>query len=143
MTREDVTNLLGVLQETYGKTFANPSGTVDAWLITLASYDARSIFKAARLYMESKTIKNFPSPADLIALITRAELVYPDEVPEPPKRFLESTRAIVTKLDGKIVDEYLDSLSEWIGLGSDQNDDALEEFYRKHPEARGILPYET
>ena len=101
MTREDVTNLLGVLQETYGKTFANPSGTVDAWLITLASYDARSIFKAARLYMESKTIKNFPSPADLIALITRAELVYPDE---------KTSRSIRSFLY-PVFDEYLSSVS--------------------------------
>ena len=142
MTREEVIQMLGVLQDAYGKKFADPKGTVDAWLITLASYDAKSIFKAARLYMETKTIKNFPSPADLIDLIVRAEIAYPDEVIEPPKS-LEDVRAKVTKLDSIVIDEYIDSFSEWIGLGSEPNDKALEEFYRKHPEARGILPYET
>lgn len=142
MTREDIIQMLGILQDVYGKTFADPNRTVDGWLITLAPYEAKSIYKAARLYMETKTIKNFPSPADLISLIARAEIVYPDQPNEPPRQ-LEAGRAIVTKLDSSTVDDYLEAFGEWIGLGSDQNDDALEEFYRKHPEARGILPYET
>lgn len=142
MIKEDIIKLLGVLQDTYGKKFVDPKGTVDSWYITLAPYEAKSIFKAARLYMETKTIKNFPSPADLIDLIVRAEIVYPDQVIEPPKQ-IEAQRAVVTKLDSTVLDEYLDSFSEWIGFGSEQNDAALKEFYEKHPEARGVLPYET
>ena len=142
MIKEDIIKLLGVLQDTYGKKFVDPKGTVDSWYITLAPYEAKSIFKAARLYMETKTIKNFPSPAYLIDLIVRAEIVYPDQVIEPPKQ-IEAQRAVVTKLDSTVLDEYLDSFSEWIGLGCDQNDEALKDFYERHPEARGILPYET
>ena len=49
----------------------------------------------------------------------------------------------MTKLDSEVVDEYLDRFTEWIGLGEEQDEEALREFYENHPEMRGILPYET
>lgn len=142
MIKEEVIQLLGILQNTYGKKFVDPMGTVEAWFASLAPYETKSIFKATRLYIETKTIKNFPNPADIIELITRAEIVYPDEETIPPNR-LEAQRAVVTKLDSEVVDEYLDRFSEWIGLGEEQDEEALREFYKNHPEMRGILPYET
>ena len=142
MTREEVIQLLGILQNTYGKKFADPNGTVDSWFATLATYEAKSIFKATRLYMETKTIKNFPNPADIISLITRAELVYPDEEIEPSRQ-LEAQKARVTPIEPEVVDEYLDAFCEMVGFGCDPDDEHMKKLIEDHPELKGILPYET
>ena len=83
MTKEEIIKLLGVLQDTYGKRFSDPAGTVEAWSLVLGAYDSKQIYKAARFYMETKTIKNFPSPADLIDLIHQdADTVRKEHFPD-------------------------------------------------------------
>ena len=53
MTKEEIIKLLGVLQDTYGKRFSDPAGTVEAWSLVLGAYDSKQIYKAARFYMET------------------------------------------------------------------------------------------
>ncbi len=79
MTREEIIKLLAILSDNYNIKITNPAGKATAWEITLGPYSAESIFKAARLHME--TNKYFPSPADLIEKITRSEVVYGDNSP--------------------------------------------------------------
>ena len=42
--------------------------------------------------------------------------------------------------------EWIDAFCEWIGFGTEPNDEALENYYKENPEMRakmsGILPYE-
>ena len=145
MTKAEVIKLLGVLQDTYGKRFSDPAGTVEAWSLVLGAYDSKQIYKATRFYMETKTIKNFPSPADLIDLITRAEMAYPDEPVEATKQ-IEPQRAKVTPISEEVWMRYTDALVKWVTYDDDED---LNRLVDEHPEIldkiniSGELPYET
>lgn len=147
MTKEEIIKLLGVLQDTYGKRFPDPAGTVEAWSLVLGAYDAEDIFKAARFYMETKTIKNFPSPADLIDLIPKANIAYSYREGEngPPR--LEAQRAKVTPISEEVWMRYTDALIQFVTF---DNDEDLNRLVEEHPEIKdhiniisGGLPYET
>lgn len=145
MTKAEIIKLLGVLQDTYGKRFSDPAGTVEAWSLVLGAYDSKQIYKAARFYMETKTIKNFPSPADLIDLITRAEMAYPDE-PVGGSKQIEAHRAVVTPISDEVWMRYANALTQWIAYDDDTE---LNQLTDEHPELMdhinisGGLPYET
>ena len=74
MTREQIIRLLKVLSDNYNIKIADPKGKVTAWEMELGNYSAESIYKAARLHMQ--TSQYFPSPADLINKMVRAQLLY-------------------------------------------------------------------
>ena len=107
MTREQIIRLLKVLSDNYNIKIADPKGKVTAWEMQLGNYSAESIYKAARLHMQ--TSQYFPSPADLINKIVRAQLVYSD----PPLQSIEDHSISNDKTN----DLYLDAFCRWLGFG--------------------------
>lgn len=122
MTREEIIKLLKVISDNYNVKIADPKGKATAWEMQLGDYSAESVYKAARLHMA--TSKYFPSPAELINNIVRAELIYSG----PPLKAIEDHSK-----NSKQVDEYLDAFCNWIGLGSDPDDNI---------DLSSFLPYE-
>lgn len=112
MTREEIIRLLKVISDNYNVKIADPKGKASAWEMQLGDYSAESVYKAARLHMS--TSKYFPSPADLINNIVRAELIYSG----PPLKAIEDHST-----NNEAIDKYLDAFCEWIGFGCEPNDD--------------------
>lgn len=128
MTRNEIVKLLEILASAYPNTkIKDARATVSAWELTLGSFSAESVYKAARLHMD--TVKFFPTPADIKDKIVRAELVYHG----PDVKALENHAVKVTPISDEATDAYLDAFCQWIGFGSDPDDSVdLESF----------LPYE-
>lgn len=122
MTREEIIRLLKVISDNYNVRVLDPSGKASAWEMELCSYSAESVYKAARLHMA--TSKYFPSPADLINNIVRAELIYSG----PPLNAIEANST-----NSEAIDKYLDAFCEWIGFGCEPNDNVI---------LPNFLPYE-
>ena len=123
MTREQIIRLLKVLSDNYNIKIADPKGKVTAWEMQLGNYSAESIYKAARLHMQ--TSQYFPSPADLINKMVRAQLLYSDPL-------LHAIEKHSTAKD-EAIDLYLDAFCRWIGLGCGPEDDT---------QLTNFLPYE-
>ena len=125
MTRDEISRLLETLFAAYPNTkMKDPAKTLDVWEMDLAEYNAEDIYKAARLYIaEGNTF--FPVPGALTKIIPKAQLIYN----APPK-----VTVIPSSLPDSKTTEYIESFCEWIGFGSEPNDEALDEYYEKHPE---------
>lgn len=143
MNREEIANLLKILSKNYQKRIS-PSDAktlVDSWELTLGTFTAEAVYKAARLHMETSVY--FPNPADIRKNIVRATVAYAEE-PKSPAR-LTSIAGAEPIEDEKVV-EWLDAFCEWIGFGCEPNDDALYDYYQKNPDMKkkmeGVLPYE-
>ena len=89
--------------------------------MTLGEFSAESVYKAARLHLE--TNRYFPSPSDIRDNIVRAEIVYSTPIPNA----LEA-RTVPNEA------ENLELFCKWIGFGYDE-DDSIEL-------PKGFLPYE-
>ena len=111
MTREEIIRLLKVISDNYNVKIADPKGKASAWEMQLSDYSAESVYKAARLHMS--TSKYFPSPADLINNIVRAEIIYSG----PPVNAIESHSN-----NSEAMNKYLDDFCKWIGFGCEPND---------------------
>lgn len=75
MTRKEIADLLEIVIAQYPNTKVNdPAAMVNAWEMVLGDYSAESVYKAARLHME--TCKFFPTIADIREKIVRAEMIY-------------------------------------------------------------------
>lgn len=122
MTREDIIRLLKVISDNYNVKIADPKGKASAWEMQLGDYSAESVYKAARLHMS--TSKYFPSPADLINNIVRAELIYSG----PPLNAIEASST-----NSEAIDKYLDAFCKWIGFGCESDDNVI---------LTNFLPYE-
>jgi len=114
MTREEIIRLLKVISDNYNVKIADPKGKASAWEMQLGDYSAESVYKAARLHMA--TSQYFPSPADLINKIVRAELVYSGT----PINGIEAHSS-----RNKEEDEYLDAFCKWIGFGCEPDDNIV------------------
>lgn len=115
MSREEVIKLLGILYSAYPyiKDKVNdPQVMASAWEMCLGGYSAESVYKAARLHME--TNRFFPTPADILSNIVRAELVYRDS--EIDGKRLEAKCEPSTAIS-ETEEQYLDDFCKWIGLG--------------------------
>lgn len=110
MTREEVTKLLEILTTAYPNTkIKNASQMADVWEMEFSSYNAESVFKAARLCIEKSEF--FPTPAKILNEMTRAELVYNESIIETVK--LEAPK----EARKTITDEQLEDLCKFVGLG--------------------------
>lgn len=127
MNRKETLNLLSILMANYpnavGK-IKDASKTADAWEMAFGTVETEKVYKAARLHME--TSKFFPTPADILEKITRADLLYsvkPVEAIEAP--------AIQKEKESY----YLEELCKFVGLGCepDINADLTQD---------NFLPYE-
>ena len=112
MTRKEIADLLEIMvnQYPYIKDKIEDAGAmVSAWELILGDCPAESVYKAARLHMESS--KFFPTIADIREKMARAELMYQST------RMLEGSGV---KRIGKRVDysdEQLEDLCRFVGLG--------------------------
>lgn len=115
MSREEVIKLLGILYSAYPyiKDKVNdPQVMASAWEMCLGDFSAESVYKAARLHMN--TNKYFPTPADIRSNIVRAEIVYRDS--EIDGKRLEAKCEPSTAIS-ETEEQYLDDFCKWIGLG--------------------------
>lgn len=75
MNKKDIAKLLAILRANYPYTkIDNPEAMMCAWDMCLSEYSSVSVFNAVKLHM--KTSKFFPTPADIIEKIPRADLIY-------------------------------------------------------------------
>lgn len=117
MTRDEIVNLLEIVISAYPNAKINDAGAmVTAWEMCLGDFSAESVYKAARLHMN--TNRFFPTPADIRSNIVRAELVYRDS--EIDQKRLEAkpepSTAIAVK-EEEWTDERLEDLCRFVGLG--------------------------
>ena len=106
------------------KNITNPKALVTAWEMTLGGFSAESVYKAARLHME--TNRYFPSPSDIRDNIVKAQIVYQPTIPNA----LESKAN-----NSEETENNLELFCRWIGFGCEP-DDSVEL-------PKGFLPYEV
>ena len=119
MSEKECMQILAIVRSVYPNTkgLDNPNAVVKGWMLELGGYNASAVLKAARLHMA--TSKFFPTPADIIEKMVRAQLVYvSSEIDQ------DSLQAGNTKLledsDNKTqvaTVEYLENLCKFVGLG--------------------------
>ena len=123
MTRDEITKLLEIITATYPHAvnkIKDPSAMATAWELALGEYEAKAVYKAARLHLA--TNKYFPSPADIQEKLARASLIYSSSAPA-----LRAPKKPAFKLpDGMTEDAYLNSIIqleiEMYGPGEDPTD---------------------
>lgn len=110
MTRNEIMDLLEILcnQYPYVK-IDNAQAMADGWEMCLGGFSAESVYKAARLHMN--TCKFFPTVSDINDKIVRAELVYRESDIEINKLEDGSGK------EREDLDEKLEDFCKWIGLG--------------------------
>lgn len=125
MERKEIVELLKIVSAAYPHTkIADPKAMVTAWEMLLGDFSAESVYKAARLHME--TNKFFPSPSDIRDNIVKAQIVYRPTI----------ANAIESKANNsEEIENNLELFCKWIGLGYEP-DDTVEL-------PKGFLPYET
>lgn len=75
MSNKDIARVLAILRANYPYAkFDDPEATIKAWEMCLGEYSSESVFNAVKLHM--KTSKFFPTPADIIEKMQRADLIY-------------------------------------------------------------------
>lgn len=125
MERKEIIELLKVISSAYPHAkIPDPTAMVTAWELLLGDFSAESVYKAARLHME--TNKFFPSPSDIRDNIVKAEIVYKPTIPNA----LESKAN-----NSEETENNLDLFCRWIGFGCEP-DDSVEL-------PKGFLPYEV
>lgn len=122
MTRDEITKLLETLVSAYPSTKIKDAKVMtDTWEMVLGDFSAESVYKAARLHMD--TSKFFPTPAEIKDSIVRAQLVYKE--PE-----LIGIEAHTNEAEEK----YLDAFCKWIGFGYEPDDSVIL--------PNGFMPFE-
>lgn len=136
MNREDTIKILSMVRANYPLVkIQDPAATVTAWQMVLGEYSTDSILKAVKYHMN--TSKYFPTPADIVSNITRAELLYTEQ---PVKAIEAPKRAKVTEIpDGVSVEDFLDHIcQDMIDLENECWPEATQD-----ETIGGCLPYET
>lgn len=85
----------------------------EAYSIALAEYDVQTVRKAAERCIAS--LKFYPTTKELLDAVSFVRLTTPAEV-------TPITRA--EPIDDEKLEAYLDAFCEWIGFGSEPNDNA-------------------
>lgn len=119
MSREEVIKLLGILYSAYPyiKDKVNdPEAMVNTWEMCLGDFSAESVYKAARLHMN--TNRFFPTPADIRSNIVRAEMVYRDsEIDQKRLEAKPEPSTAISVRQEEWTDEKLEDLCRFVGLG--------------------------
>lgn len=114
MTRKEIAKLLEVILAAYPNAKIKDAGaTVSTWEMILGDFSAESVYKAARLHME--TCKFFPTPADIRDKMVRADLMY-SESPLETAKLQGASVKMIGEAKGWSDDKF-DSFCRWIGLG--------------------------
>ena len=124
MTREEIIKLLEIVSAAYPyamNKIGDPAALVTAWEMGLGMFSAESVYKAARLHIESSQF--FPTVADIREKMVRASIAYD----MPPVNSLEAHAP-------PKYDKELDDFCRWVGFGCEP-DDSVEL-------PKGFLPYE-
>ena len=137
MTREDVIKILSLIRANYPLVkISDPASMVSAWEMNLGEYDTNLVVKAAKLHM--KTSKFFPTPADLINVMARAELVYNDSEGNLPQIEAPKRAKVTVIPDGVSVEDFLDHIcQDMIDLENECWPEATQS-----DDLGGCLPYE-
>lgn len=118
MTREETIKILAIVRANYPNVkISDASATVSAWEMALGGYTAEAVMRSVRLHMT--TSKFFPTPADILDKMVRAEIAYNG----PDLKAIPAQKALVTPIPEDDVDAYLEAFCEWIGFGCEPNDD--------------------
>lgn len=119
MSREEVIKLLGILYSAYPyiKDKVNdPEAMVNTWEMCLGDFSAESVYKAARLHMN--TNRFFPTPADIRSNIVRAEMVYRDsEIDQKRLEAKPEPSTAISVRQEEWTDEKLEDLCRFVGFG--------------------------
>lgn len=128
MTITEAIQLVNILHSAYPQdrkaTKAELAQRAESYHVALADYDFETVKTAAQHIIASS--KWLPTMAELIQEVKRVELV------NIPASVSPITRA--EPVDDAKVEAYLDAFCEWIGFGTEPNDDV------ELP--KGVLPYE-
>ena len=92
MKREEIRDLLKMLMEFYPyykSKVSDAKAMLDLWELFLGEYDAKDVYMAARLHMETNTF--FPAVADIKDKMHRAKIIY-DDVPTAPDRLIDASK---------------------------------------------------
>lgn len=119
MSENECMQILAIVRSVYPNTkgLDNPKAVVKGWMLELGGYNASAVLKAARLHMA--TSKFFPTPADIIEKMVRAQLVYSsseigqDSLQADNTKLLEDPENKTEVWD----DERLENLCKFVGLG--------------------------
>ena len=117
MTRDEIVSLLEIVISAYPNAKINDAGAmVSAWEMCLGDFSAESVYKAARLHMN--TNRFFPTPADIRSNIVRAEMVYRDsEIDQKRLEAKPEPSTAISVRQEEWTDEKLDDLCRFVGLG--------------------------
>ena len=110
---------------------ADPSATATTWERVLKDYPADAITKAAQLHMDTSQWTRLPTPAELIKLIPRADLIARSErmALEAPKKKAKVSE--ITKKEDEFLDKFIEAQIEW-----------EKEMWGDDDPTAGFLPYE-
>lgn len=120
MTRDEITKLLEFVCAAYPNAKINdPAGTASVWEMAFGEYPAESVYRAARLYMDSSAF--FPTIADIKKFIPRAEIIISSENKKLMPN-VEQVKKIESKASGNDFpeygsDEWLEDLCKFVGFG--------------------------
>ncbi len=131
MNRQETLQLLAVLSAYYNIKVQDPSATATTWERVLKDYPADAITKAAQLHMDTSQWTRLPTPAELIKLIPRADLIARSErmALEAPKKKAKVSE--ITKKEDKFLDKFIEAQIEW-----------EKEMWGDDDPTAGFLPYE-
>lgn len=115
MNRKEIIDLLELTISVYPNAkIKDANKMVVVWEMELGEYPAEKIYKAVRYHMAVN--KFFPTPADILSSLVRAEICYSQPIKCP--YMIGSGGSGLVKVEN--VDDYLDSFCEWIGFGEDE-----------------------
>ena len=117
MTRDEIVSLLEIVITAYPNAKVKDAGAmVSAWEMCLGDFSAESVYKAARLHMN--TNRFFPTPADIRSNIVRAEMVYRDsDIDQKRLEAKPEPSTAISVRQEEWTDEKLEDLCRFVGLG--------------------------
>lgn len=106
MTRDEITKLLEFVCAAYPNAkITDPAGTASVWEMAFGEYPAESVYRAAKIHMESSAF--FPTIADIKKNLRRAEIINQSERQE--RKALPRKRTIT--------DVEFEAIVEWVNEG--------------------------
>lgn len=131
MNRAETVKLLAIISANYPNIkIQDASATASIWEQILGEYKAETVLRAARLHME--TSPYFPNPAELKALMIRAEILANSETaPALPQKRAKVTSIPDGMTEEDFLDAFIESQIEW-----------EREVFGDDDDLAGFLPYE-
>ena len=114
MNRKEIIDLLELTISVYPNAkIKDANKMVMVWEMELGEYPADKIYKAVRYHMAVN--KFFPTPADILSSLVRAEICYSDNIRVSHR--LNSGGVGLVKVEDE--GDYLDRFCKWVGFGED------------------------